>query len=243
MDSSSSWRRSKLGMINHPYNAMWLSLGLLSVTIYSYVRYRKPNLLITFLGDMLEDYPDSPGGDGGISREAASHILDSEDTMETSSTEPGCTPSGSGATTGGQKRSLPSSLRLPGNIDSKGTKTGPSLPPIYYSVLRKKLAKMTVRHLDGGACKEDDCTNLGASVYDHTQIGSFCNPNDKRHNHTIHRHDHLALRNISTSFDPVTFTCKTCPGAHQVLRRTVEGSDVGLDNPPVFILTDQNFPQ
>ncbi len=93
-------------MINHPYNSMCLSLGLLRVITYSYARYRKPNLLIDFLADVLEDYPDSPGGDGGISREAASHILDLEDTMDTSSTEPGCTPSGSGATPGGQKRSL-----------------------------------------------------------------------------------------------------------------------------------------
>jgi hypothetical protein len=29
---------------------------------------------------------------------------------------------------------------------------------------------------------------------------------------------------------------------HTVLRRTIEGNDVGLDNPPVFILSDQNFP-
>jgi hypothetical protein len=201
------------------------------------------NPFLLLLGDVLDDYPDSPVGDGGLSREAASHLLDSEDAMEASSN----LASGSGGvygsgTTGGIKRSLDSNQRHQCPSEGRGPKIGPSLPPIYYSVLHKKLAKMTVRHLDGGAFKDDDSTNLGASVNAQTQIGSFNNPNVKRHNHTVHRHDHLALRNISTSFDPVPFTCKSCPGAHQVLRRTVEGSDVGLDNPPVFVLTDQNFP-
>ncbi len=27
-----------------------------------------------------------------------------------------------------------------------------------------------------------------------------------------------------------------------MLRRTIEGSDVGLDNPPLFVLANQNFP-
>jgi hypothetical protein len=162
--------------------------------------------------------------------------------METGHAGLGSSPSVPSGSSAGHKRPLHSSQRQSGATDNKGSKMGPSLPPIYYSVLRKKLAKMTVRHLDGSACKDDTCTNLGASVYDHSQIGSFCNPNDKRHNHTIHRHDHLSLRNISTSFDPVTFNCKTCPGAHPVLRRSVEGSVFGLDNPPVFVLADQNFP-
>ncbi len=36
--------------------------------------------------------------------------------------------------------------------------------------------------------------------------------------------------------------CTTCQGEHRVLRRTVEGMDVGMDSPPLFVLTDQNFP-
>jgi hypothetical protein len=68
------------------------------------------------------------------------------------------------------------------------------------------------------------------------------NENDKRLNHTTHRHDHAKACNISCSFDPSTLICTSCHGGHQVLRRTVEGGDVGMDNPPVFILSDQNFP-
>jgi hypothetical protein len=112
------------------------------------------------LGDFLEDYPDSPGGDGGLSREAASRILDSEDSMETghagSSNPPGLgdSPSVPSGPSGRHKRPLHYSQRQSGAADNKGPKTGPTLPPIYHSVLRKKLAKMTVRHLDGGACKD-----------------------------------------------------------------------------------------
>ncbi len=166
---------------------------------------------LLFLGDVLDDYPDSPVGEGGLSREAASHLLDSEDAMETSSNIPSGSGSGSGAS-GSNKRMHDSNQRFQCPSEGRGPKIGPSLPPIYYSVLRKKLGTMTVRHLDGGACKDDDSTTLGASVNAHLQIGSFNNPNDKRHNHTVHRHGHQALRNISTSFDPVSFTCKTCTG-------------------------------
>jgi hypothetical protein len=192
---------------------------------------------LLILGDVLDDYPDSPIGAEALSREAASNLLDSEDAMETSSN----VASGSGVS-GSNKRQREYSQRPQCQSEGRGSRSGPSLPPIYHSVLRKKLATMTVRHLDGGACKDDDSTTFGASVSAQAQIGSFNNPNDKRHNHTVHRHDHLALRNISTSFDPVSFTCKLCTGAHQVLRRSVEGNDVGLDNPPVFVLSDQNFP-
>ncbi len=171
--------------------------------VYSYLNILQNNFIC--LGDLLEDFPDSPGGDGGLTREAASRILDTVDAMETGHAGDSSPPSNPSGASASHKRPLHSSLRLSGTADSKGPKMGPSLPPIYHSVLRKKLAKMTVRHLDGGACKDDDCTSLGASVYEHTQVGSFCNPNDKRHNHTIHRHDHQSLRNISTSFDPVSF--------------------------------------
>ncbi len=230
-------------------------LGMISNQLQIYTCNRVvPNISITrlwyltltvvsllFVGDVLDNYPDSPGGDGGLTREAASHLLDSEEGMEIS----GNFPSGSGSAhgaSGSTKRVHDGNQRPQCPSEGRGPKTGPSLPPIYHSVLRKKLGTMTVRHLDGGACKDDEGTTLGASVNAHLQIGSFNNPNDKRHNHTVHRHDHQALRNISTSFDPVTFTCKTCTGVHQVLRRTVDGSDVGLDNPLVFVLADQNFP-
>jgi hypothetical protein len=86
------------------------------------------------------------------------------------------------------------------------------------------------------------CTNLGASSSKAVQVGSFINENDKRHNYTVHRHDHANSRNISFSFNPETLIFTTCPGEHRVLRRTLEGMDVGMDNPPLFVLTDQNFP-
>jgi hypothetical protein len=59
---------------------------------------------------------------------------------------------------------------------------------------------MTVRHLDGGACKEDNSTTLSTSVYMQKQIGLFGNSGDKRHNLSVHRHDHQALRNICKHF-------------------------------------------
>ncbi len=36
--------------------------------------------------------------------------------------------------------------------------------------------------------------------------------------------------------------CTTCQEEHRVLLREIEGRDVGNDTPPVFVLTDQNFP-
>jgi hypothetical protein len=50
------------------------------------------------------------------------------------------------------------------------------------------------------------------------------------------------MRNISTSFDPNKFVCTTCHGEHPVLCHTVEGNDVRLGSPPVFILSDHSFP-
>jgi hypothetical protein len=132
--------------------------------------------------------------------------------------------------------------KLGPTIDHQDTPAGPSLPPIYHSVHRKKINKLAVRHLDGGALSATEGTMLGAPVCPFAQVGSFLNVGDKRHNLTVHRHDHHTLSNISMSFDPTTFTCKSCQGAHPVLRRTIEGGDVGLDSPPVFVLSDQNFP-
>jgi hypothetical protein len=192
-----------------------------------------------FQGDELEDYPDSPGTAPLLTGEAASQLLDADDTtMEDTGAGPSNTEAG------------PDSGRLPKRrlaegsfaADNQSVNSGPTLLPIYYSVQRKRLNKLAVRHLDGGACYVTDGTTLGAPVSAFNQIGSFANSGDKRHNLTPHRYDHTALRNISLSFDPCTFTCKACQGAHQVLRRTIEGKDVGQDNPPVFVLVDQNFP-
>jgi hypothetical protein len=72
-------------------------------------------------------------------------------------------------------------------------------------------------------------------------VGSFANNGDRRHNFTVHRHGQNTMRNINTSFDPNTFKSITCQGCYKVLYRPVEGTDVGLESPPVFILTDQNF--
>jgi hypothetical protein len=38
---------------------------------------------VTFTGEVLEDYPDSPGLGDELTTEAASNILDSEDAMDT----------------------------------------------------------------------------------------------------------------------------------------------------------------
>jgi hypothetical protein len=74
-----------------------------------------------------------------------------------------------------------------------------------------------------------------------SQIGSFMNNGDKRNNHTVHRFDHQHVRNISMSFDPATLRCTSCSNGHTVLHREVEGLDIGLCNPQLFVLTDQNF--
>jgi hypothetical protein len=131
---------------------------------------------------------------------------------------------------------------LPPILPKPASDLCPNLPPIYHSVHRKKINKLAVRHLDGGALNATEGTMLGAPVCPFVQVGSFSNVGDKRHNLTVHRHDHATLRNISMSFDPTTFTCKSCQGAHPVLRRTIEGGDVGLDSPSIFVLSDQNFP-
>ncbi len=72
-------------------------------------------------------------------------------------------------------------------------------------------------------------------------VGSFANAGDRRHNLIQLKHDFKNLRNISTSFDTSTLKCTTCTGGHTVLHREIEGEDVGLDSPPVFVFTDQNF--
>jgi hypothetical protein len=199
-------------------------------------------IMIFFLGRaMLDDFPDSPGPSHAISAADANSILDSEEPPQAMDSATGDSDSQTpghaqhGAEDSRIRKRKASSLSEPASA-------GPSLPPIYYSVVKKRLNRNVVRHLDGNAYGEVDSTNLGASTSSPIQVGSFANANDKRHNHTTHRHDHVSARNISTSFDPNTFECNTCQGVHKVLHRTVEGTDVGLISPPVFILTDQNFP-
>jgi hypothetical protein len=134
-----------LGMIMHTYILVITELDhQLVPACLALCPYLYSTLTINLcLGDVLEDCPDSPGGDAGLSREAASRILDSEDTMETgdagSSNPPGIgnSPSVSSGISGRLKRPLHCSQRQSGATDNKGPKTGPSLPPIYHSVLRK----------------------------------------------------------------------------------------------------------
>ncbi len=212
---------------------------------------RNDNQLLTkFLntGEVLEDYPDSPGLGADLTTEAASSILDSEGVTDTSGTgNNSCEPYSSRPRIEPQQHN--SGCHTKRRFEDSGSRSdcvsasasaGPMLPPIYHSVAKKRMSKTILRHLDGS--KETDCTTFGASVSQTLQVGSFNNNGDRRHNSTIHRHDHTTMRNKSTSFDPSTLNCTTCPGVHKVLHRTVEGTDVGMNNPPVFILTDQNFP-
>jgi hypothetical protein len=193
----------------------------------------------TFSGDDLDDYPDSPGSAPQLSGEAARRLLDTDDTaMESNASGSGISRERECTGPHLKRRHNESSLAS----ESQSSNAGPNLPPIYFSVQRKRLNKLAVRHLDGSACYVAEGTTFGAPVCSFNQIGSFANSGDKRHNHTAHRHDHAALRNISMSCYPCTLTCKACQGAHQVLRRTIEGNDVGQDKPPVFVLVDQNFP-
>ncbi len=119
---------------------------------------------------------------------------------------------------------------------------GPDLPPIYRTVRKEKEKQMVTRHLYGGESTKTVCTDSGVTVSNVETIGSFANTGDKRHNHTMHIFDFKNARNLSTSFNTSTLTCTTCQGEHMVLRREIEGVDVGMDSPPVFVLTDQNFP-
>ncbi len=220
--------------INDP--TMFFRNGTISVKKYSLT-------IVFFADETLEDYPDSPGPGVELTTEAASSILDSEDAIDTAGPSLRRTRENRGDYE--EDKMCPPKRQIEGSAsrrdsDKGGVPTGPALPPIYHSIAKKRLSKTVLRHLDGS--KETECTTLGASVSQTLQVGSFNNIGDRRHNGTIHRHDHTSMRNISTSFDPNTLSCTTCQGGHKVLHRTVEGTDVGMDNPPVFILTDQNFP-
>ncbi len=197
---------------------------------------------ISAVGEELEDYPDSPGTPPTISGEAVSRLLDADDsTMDTARTTTGNT---SATATTCDRESAQKCQYSEGSRYNEplAPPSGPNLPPIYYSVKRKKLNKTVVRHLDGGANPATEGTNTGAPVGSLSSVGSFANIGDKRHNCTAHRFDHAALRNISMSFDPSTLTCKSCQGAHPVLRRAIEGTDVGQDDPLFLSWLTKTFP-
>jgi hypothetical protein len=101
---------------------------------------------------------------------------------------------------------------------------------------------MVTHTLLGSGPNRAGSTVYGAPVSQIDPIGSFANAGDKRHNITSHRFDLKNKRNLSTSFDTSNLQCTTCQHAHTVLRREIEEGDVGLDTPPVFVLSDQNFP-
>jgi hypothetical protein len=118
----------------------------------------------------------------------------------------------------------------------------PDFPPIYRTVRKEKEKAMVTRHLNGGALTKTGSTDSGTSVSKVETIGSFANAGDKRHNHTMHRYDFKNVRNLSTSFNASTLVCTSCQNEHRVLHREIEEADVGMDIPPVFVLSDQNFP-
>ncbi len=119
---------------------------------------------------------------------------------------------------------------------------GPDLPPIYRTVRKDREKGLVTHNLSGGGPNGAGSTMYGASVSQIDLIGSFANAGDKRHNITSHRFDFKNTRNLSTSFDTSTLKCTTCQKVHLVLRREIKDGDVGLDTPPVFVLSDQNFP-
>jgi hypothetical protein len=119
---------------------------------------------------------------------------------------------------------------------------GPDLPPIYLTVRKEREKHLVTRHLNGGRYTRSESTPHGASVSQVEVIGCFANPGDQRHNHTMHRFDFRNTRHLSTSFITSNLMCTTCQEEHRVLRREIDGGDMGNDTPPVFILTDQNFP-
>jgi hypothetical protein len=164
-----------------------------------YLKYpRKFTNMLTVPGDVLEDYPDSPGADPLISGMDASHLLDTDDTMEVADPTARCSTYSRGAEINtGAKKHTRSELGLA--VDHQDTPAGPSLPPIYHSVHRKKINKLAVRHLDGGALSATEGTMLGAPVCPFAQVGSFSNVGDKRHNLIVHRHDHPSRPKSATN--------------------------------------------
>ncbi len=167
-----------------------------------------------FIGEVLEDYPDSPGLGDELTTEAASNILDSEDAMDTAGPSLRrdeqhsfrshvdesrvCTP---------KRRNEDCTSRS--DCASAVASAVPMLPPIYHSIAKKRLSKTILRHLDGS--KETECTTLGASVSQTLQVGSFNNIGDRRHNGTIHQHDHTTTPPCATSAPHLIPTHSTAP--------------------------------
>jgi hypothetical protein len=197
------------------------------------------------------DYPDSEDDGAAVPSDATMEgaaMLDDDDTEQTEYTGHSAMDLGTGDQSADSRhRATDSAMKgqsCGSSLASFGCNLpdGPDLPPIYRTVRKEKEKLMVTRHLYGGASTEAACTDNGAVVSKVETIGSFANTGDKRHNHTMHRYDFKNIRNLSTSFNTSTLTCTTCQGEHTVLRREIEGADVGMDTPPVFVLTDQNFP-
>jgi hypothetical protein len=195
------------------------------------------------------DYPESDD-DSTVATDGAA-MLDEEDTEQGEGASAALTHTGSGGNLAGfsgttdSARYTSSGQKCPStgsSFMSCGSQDKPEFPPIYRTVRKEKEKSMVTRHLHGGEGTETESTDSGASVSKVETIGSFANAGDKRHNHTMHRYDFKNVRNLSTSFNASTLVCTTCSIEHKVLRREVEEADVGMDIPPVFVLSDQNFP-
>jgi hypothetical protein len=183
-------------------NYLFIVLALVQEFCYDSIVTFFPFLLtlVIVLGEELEDYPESLDSPSAITGEAASRLLDAEDSPMDSTGAPSGARALQAATAGEhvppQKRPYSGGSD---NMDTPAQHSGPNLPPIYFSVQRKKLNKTVVRHLDGGSTLSAEGTIPGAPVNSHSSIGSFANSGDKRHNCTAHRFDHATLRNISMS--------------------------------------------
>ncbi len=232
----------------------------LIIYVHCYVLNRYSNIVIKqcrriiltnhyFLSLDLMDYPESDD-DGAAATDGAA-MLDEEDTEQGEGTSTSLYASGGGGNPAGASGvtdlagDYSSGQKCPStgsSFMSCGSQDKPEFPPIYRTVRKEKEKSMVTRHLHGGAGTETECTDSGASVSKVETIGSFANAGDKRHNHTLHRYDFKNVRNLSTSFNASTLVCTTCSTEHTVLRREIEEADVGMDIPPVFVLSDQNFP-
>jgi hypothetical protein len=85
-------------------------------------------LTFSFLGDKLEDYPDSPGTTPHLTGEAARQLLDADDfTMEAASAGPSNTTAGE--CSGQHIKHRLNEISL--SADTPPSSAGPSLPPIY----------------------------------------------------------------------------------------------------------------
>jgi hypothetical protein len=228
-------------------------------TLYLY--YPSEPTINDFLFPELMDYPESDEDCGVRAADIASGtaILDTDD-METGNSappeaswslsgaprRPDVPPAGVSGNTSAADRACPSagSSRRPTTSSAGESQPidSPDLPPIYRTVKKDREKNMVTHTLLGSGPNRAVCTVYGASVSQINPIGSFANAGDKRHNITSHRFDFKNKRNLSTSFDTGNLQCTTCQHAHTVLRREIEEGDVGLDTPPVFVLSDQNFP-